>query len=87
MFKNIGRVQIISNKVLHFSSVPYFDKPSPSKILIKHYGLFDRKDRLKKYEFYKKNDVKFMKNNQSGMYDLLLDDNAKLKPINEIFLN
>lgn len=57
MFRNKGRMQIITGKRLHFKSVPYFEqKIEFTATLLLHLGYINKKYRQKKYDFYIKED-------------------------------
>lgn len=83
MFRNIGRTQIITTKKkLHFAATPFKEKGLYAPILIKHLGLISKEHRLKKYNFYKKED----KHNDQTDYEYLLSESPEIKHIDEIFL-
>lgn len=59
MFRNKGRMQIITGRRLHFKSVPYFDQRIGfAGALILHLGYINEKYRKKKYDFYIEEDDK-----------------------------
>jgi len=78
LFKNIGRMNIYSEKTLHFLPIPYRLKNDKdyyiSNLLIKHYGLLTQKKRTDKYNFYKIEDKK----NDQTSYEHLLDKNVSI---------
>lgn len=58
MFRNIGRTNIITyQKKLHFAAVPYKDSKYLAPILVLHYGNLTKQQRLKKFNFYKQEDI------------------------------
>jgi glycosyltransferase involved in cell wall biosynthesis len=82
MFRNVGRMQIISRKKLHFAAVPYIQNVLESNILLKHYGMLTRQQRLKKYQFYQSEDVE----HDQASYDHLIDENVSTASVDEIVL-
>lgn len=82
MFRNIGHSQILTNKAkFHFDVVPYHTNAKISTILYKHFGMLYHNMRLKKYQFYSKEDK--AKDQQS--YEHLIIENPSLLNVNNIF--
>lgn len=76
MFKNKGSMQIYTNREIHFPTVPYSKSMQLIKILLLHYGNFDKKIRERKYKLYKSQDPDEKK--QAHSYDFLRDENVVL---------
>lgn len=88
MFKNNnGRVQIIlkDKRKLHFSPIPSSLDSQPVKILLLHYGLEKKENRLYKYKYYKIEDD-YGKRKLNEYYEYLIDENPTLLPVKEIVL-
>ncbi len=83
MFKNIGRTQIITTqKKLHFAASPLKGKGLNAPIMVKHLGHITKERRLKKYNFYKKEDI----HNDYPDYEYLLNESSELKNVSEVTL-
>jgi hypothetical protein len=80
MFKNIGRTQIKQNKKLHFQPVPYIKNLLNSDILIQHYGLLKKENRIEKFNFYANND----KQNDQKSYDHLIQKDVRIENISNL---
>lgn len=81
MFRNIGYMQILTNKkALHFSLTPYLKKIYRSKILVLHYANIYPKNRLERYKRYIKEDVVL----DQKSYEHILNNSPKLKEVEEI---
>lgn len=84
MFRNKGRMQIISRKKLHFPSIPYGEKKCnffESKTLLIHLGYLTLKGRQYKYNFYQIEDYDGILS-----YDDILYDNCEIAYVQEICL-
>lgn len=80
MFRNKGRMQLITERRLHFKSVPYSNEYMYfSKTLLLHFGYIDINVRNKKYQFYKVEDK-----NNLFFYDDILLDSIKKKNLNAL---
>lgn len=81
MFRNKGRMQIIYSLKLHFLAVPYRKqgREYKSKTLLLHLGYIDADKRIKKYNFYQKEDEMKLLD-----YEDILHENMKLCNINDI---
>ena len=82
MFRNIGHAQMYSSKKLHFLSVPHLKQQMNSEILFLHYGNISKERRIKKYQFYQREDTE---QDQQG-YDHLIAENSKLLNVCDIQL-
>jgi len=86
MFRNIGHMQIgHTGKHLHFTCVPYIDRPSAENILLLHLGTLDRRARQHKYDFYKNEDPDWDYNRQAN-YDFLINDDHDVLSVERIQL-
>lgn len=74
MFRNIGVMQIRSQKKYHFSPTPYYDKPISAPVLFYHLGTQSGKKREDKYLFYRNEDEE----HKTGKYDYLLEDKKRI---------
>lgn len=83
MFRNKGRMQILTNRTLHFSTVPYMKEGKNwiSKSLLVHLGYLDYNKRINKYNFYKVEDRDKILN-----YNGILNNEYKLSKIQNIAL-
>lgn len=86
IFKNIGPMQIIADKRLHFTAVPYLQNTGKSNLLFLHHGMKKSIHRVAKYEFYKNNDDNFDVHLKEGMYHFLLDEVVVKNRINLLYL-
>ncbi len=84
MFRNKGNVQIYANREIHFPAVPYSKNILIPKILLLHYGNFDKKTRERKYKLYLNQDADGKK--QSHNYEFLKDKEVVLKPLKTLIL-
>lgn len=84
MFKNKGSMQIYTNREIHFPAVPYMHNVLVPKILLLHYGNFNKQIRDRKYELYKSQDPDGRK--LGFDYEFLKDEEVRLKPLREITL-
>lgn len=82
MFRNKGNLQIISNREIHFPAVPYNTKIGIAKILLLHFGVFDKTTRKRKFDLYSSQDYHGKKLGYS--YDYLIDKDPVLKKIENI---
>jgi len=80
MFKNIGRMQINTDKTLHFNHSPHHGLTFNSNIVFKHYSMISKEDRLEKYNFYKIEDSK----NDQKDYSHIITDDVKLADVSGI---
>lgn len=81
MFRNKGRMQIISFAKLHFDAVPYLKNEYLSKTLVLHFGYLTEENRYNKYIFYQKEDeIKKMN------YGYILSENIHLKKVEDVEL-
>ncbi len=71
MFRPIGRMQIITDKKLHFIVCPYIGRVMYSNLLFKDYGSMNKAHRQKKYKMYLKEDTQ---HDLDGDYSYLLND-------------
>lgn len=78
MFKNRGRTQLISQRKLHFPSVPYIQNIYISKTLLLHVGYIYSSYRFSKRIFYEKENDSFM-----DLYYQKETERVELKNINE----
>lgn len=78
MFRNKGRMQILTNKTLHFPSVPYTSKKSIQPVLILHYGMLDKEWRSIKHSKYIYEDTEIEK------YDYFLSEKCSLSKIDDL---
>ncbi|GAB5473925.1 MAG: hypothetical protein Mars2KO_20240 [Maribacter sp.] len=85
MFRNKGAMQIHANREIHFPAVPYMRNPGLAKILILHYGNYDKAIRKRKYNLYTSQDLEEKKLGHS--YDYLLDEKVKLKRVEDLRLD
>lgn len=87
MFRNIGRCQIISSSSLHFPTVPYFKNVARSPLLLRHYGMLEKEQRTKKYNFYLSQDGEF--ENHSNRNYAMLDEEQRFEtePVESITLD
>lgn len=85
MIRNIGHAQIFSNRgKLHFHQTPTVASSGiASELLIKHYGLLTKEDRMKKYAFYQQEDKE---GSQSSYEHFGENAHPVLKKVNEITL-
>ncbi|MFD2902556.1 glycosyltransferase family A protein [Sphingobacterium anhuiense] len=86
IFKNIGPMQIIADKKLHFTAVPYLQNTAKSNLLLLHHGMKNSRDRVAKYEFYQTNDENFDVHLKNGMYHFLLDKDVVKNRVDLFFL-
>jgi hypothetical protein len=84
MFKCIGRLQINSNRQLHFPATPFKKNRYDAPILIRHYGNIDFNARLKKYERYIKQDQEGLE--QGYTYEYLIEENSTVKYVSELVI-
>jgi glycosyltransferase involved in cell wall biosynthesis len=84
MFKNKGSLQIHTNREIHFPAVPHFHNVLVPKILLLHYGNFDKEIRERKYKLYTAQDPDGKK--QAHDYEFLKDEQVVLKPLKDIVL-
>lgn len=83
MFRNIGHMQIITNKsALHFKQTPYLKSTFSSQILLSHYGNISKERRDIKYKFYRKQDKK----KDQPSYEHIINDSPIRKRVDEIVL-
>jgi hypothetical protein len=83
MFRNIGYMQIITNKsALHFKQTPYLKSVFNAQILLRHYGNLSKEKRHNKYKFYQKLDIK----KDQSSYEHLINDSPILKSVDKIIL-
>lgn len=74
MFRNIGRMNIITKqKKLHFSVSPIKTPAIVAPVLVHHLGNITKERRMRKYHFYKREDIH--KDNEN-YHDLLSDGNT-----------
>lgn len=85
MFRNKGSLQIYANREIHFTPVPYTKNPGLAKILILHYGNYDKEIRERKFNLYTSQDMDGKKLGHS--YEYLKDKIVKLKRIEDIGVN
>lgn len=85
IIRNIGHTQIFSNRgKLHFHQAPTVASSGiASELLIKHYGLLTKKERIKKYTFYQQEDKE---GSQSSYEHFGEKATPILKKVNEITL-
>ncbi len=81
MFRNKGRMQIISCRKIHFPSVPYKSRLYVSKTLLLHFGYIDKIKRKSKFYFYQKEDSQKILN-----YNYMLENNYILDLVENIRL-
>lgn len=82
LFRNKGRMQIISNKHLHFTTVPYMKNYRISKTLLLHTGYLEKNSRNNKYNFYIKEDE-----NNEAYYSNILENKIIIQGIESIDMN
>lgn len=58
MFRNKGRMQLLTSNKLHFNAVPYVKNVWNSRTLLLHAGYLHGENRKNKYLFYKKEDAR-----------------------------
>ncbi|MFA7107308.1 MAG: glycosyltransferase, partial [Candidatus Izemoplasmatales bacterium] len=82
MFQSKGHLQINTQKILHFTPIPYFTrlKLTNNPILVHHLGNIDIEARKQKYGFYQKEDRQ--KNIEN--YEYLINGSAILKEVSKI---
>lgn len=85
MFRSKGNLQINANREIHFIPVPYLRNVGLAKILLLHYGNYNKDIRERKFNLYTSQDLDCKKLGHS--YDYLKDSNAKLKRIEDIGVN
>lgn len=83
MFRNTGRMQINASQRLHFVQIPYRQNILFSKILLRHYGMLNRKDRLIKYKRYSLQDI----NDDQDSYKHMIKQKVLLRKVKELKLD
>jgi len=86
MFRNKGRMQILSHRKLHFISIPYIENSCISRTLLIHLGYLTIKKRKIKYDFYKNEDEKFDFNSYYH-YNDILSEKIEIKHLNELSID
>lgn len=82
MFRNKGRMQIQSENLLHFRTVPYLCKEYNNQTLFVHYGYIDLLHRRQKYDFYEKEDPQSL-----FFYDDIIAQSIMLDRITNVRIN
>lgn len=82
MMKNKGRMQFHIDRKLHFKSVPYTGRHCISKTLILHHGYLNQKQRISKYQFYKKEDKEKIMD-----YEEIINLDCKYEKVQNVNIN
>ena len=78
-------MQINANRDLYFPATPFRQNSFDACVLLKHYGLMNVEVRKRKYQNYRQQDSDGKK--QGYQYDYLLDNERKLKKLDQLVLN
>jgi hypothetical protein len=79
IFRKKGFMQLMTNRRLHFITIPYLHNTYISKILIKHYGCLSKILRKNKHSFYMKEDTETYDN-----YIYLMEETVQLREVRNI---
>lgn len=79
MFRNKGRMQLVTKLILHSLTVPYMHNTYLSNTLILHLGYLDKDKREQKYNFYAHED-----NEKFVDYSPILSEKVELKALSQI---